>query len=389
MNEMASVPQIPLPPAPPPAERVIFTGKRLEFRRLATRGAILEFFTLGFYRFWLNTDIRRHLWSHTVVEGDAPEYTGRARELLIGFLVAMAILIPIYLAYFLISLEAERLQAFASVPLLLFTYLFGQFAIYRARRYRLSRTVWRGVRLWMTGSGWAYAFRAGAWGVLTVVTLGLALPWSHAALERYKMRHSHYGSVQGSFVGRGSVFFKRAWWLWLLTPTAILIIPIPFLYGAYRSIQWRWWLEGIRFGGVAVQSSLRRGALIGLYWGVIGWSILASTIFGLYMSGLSAAFYALKGDGAAPTKGIERLERGLEATFSNPLFVTLMIVGYLLMIVAINVALRLYLTRDMWQRVVSSVTVTGLDSVRDVAARGELAGSLGEGLADGLDVGGF
>ena len=118
--------------------------------------------TLGFYRFWLATDIRRHLWSHTAADGDAMEYTGTGKELLIGFLVALAILVPIYLVYFFIGLEAERLQAFASIPLVLFFYLFYQFAIYRARRYRLTRTIWRGVRFWMTGSGWAYAWRAGA-----------------------------------------------------------------------------------------------------------------------------------------------------------------------------------------------------------------------------------
>ena len=130
------------------------------------RGALLELVTLGFYRFWLATDMRRHLWSNTSVNGDAPEYTGTAKELLIGFLFALAILAPIYLIYFLVGLEAERLQAFASIPLGLFFYLFAQFAIYRARRYRLTRTVWRGVRFWMTGSGVSYAWRAGLWGLL-------------------------------------------------------------------------------------------------------------------------------------------------------------------------------------------------------------------------------
>ena len=71
------------------------------------RGALLELLTLGFYRFWLATDMRRHLWSHTSVGGDAPEYTGTAKELLIGFLFALAILAPVYLAYFFIGLEAE------------------------------------------------------------------------------------------------------------------------------------------------------------------------------------------------------------------------------------------------------------------------------------------
>ena len=176
--------------------------------------------TAGFYRFWLTTDIRRHLWSHTVVDGDGAEYTGRGKELLIGFLVAMAILVPIYLGYFILGLEAERLQAFASFPLVVFFYVFTQFAIYRARRYRMTRTVWRGVRFWMTGSGWNYALRATLWGAAMVLTLGLVLPWRDAALERYKMQHTHYGDLQGSFEGNGWEFFKRGWWLWLLTPFA-------------------------------------------------------------------------------------------------------------------------------------------------------------------------
>src|SRR5262245_32363237 len=148
-----------LPPAPPPAPpsgsaRIAFAGQRSDFVSLVFRGALLELLTVGFYRFWLATDMRRHLWSNTTVNGDAAEYTGTAKELLIGFLFALAILAPLYLVYFLLGIEAETWQAFASVPLALFFYVFAQFAMYRARRYRLTRTIWRGVRFWMTGSGW-------------------------------------------------------------------------------------------------------------------------------------------------------------------------------------------------------------------------------------------
>ena len=170
MNQMSWPPQVPPPPPSPvpPPMPVAFSGSRGEFFHLVKRGAALELVTLGFYRFWLLTDIRRHLWSNTLVDGDAAEYTGRGKELLIGFLVALAILVPIYLGYFLIGLEAEHYQAFASIPLVAFFYLFGQFAIFRARRYRLTRTVWRGVRFWMSGSGWIYALQASLWGLLMI-----------------------------------------------------------------------------------------------------------------------------------------------------------------------------------------------------------------------------
>jgi uncharacterized membrane protein YjgN (DUF898 family) len=385
MNQMSWPPQVPPPPPSPvpPPMPVAFSGKRREFFDLVKRGAGLELVTLGFYRFWLLTDIRRHLWANTLVGGDAAEYTGRGKELLIGFLIALAILMPVYVGYFLIGLEAEHIQAFASIPLVAFFYVFGQFAIYRARRYRLTRTVWRGVRFWMTGSGWLYALQASLWGLLMILTLGLILPWRNAALERYKMRHSHYGDLQGSFEGRGWDFFKQGWWLWLLTPIALYVTPIaPFIYGAYKAIEWRWWLSGIRFGGVRVESKLRKSELIGLYWKVIGWIVVLGLVFSVYL-GLAAVLVASMSDSS-----FTEFFKSQEFMKNIPLLV-LAGLGYLVFALAMNVVIRVYLLRDLWVRVLASVNVSGLEAAADVAARGDLANALGEGFADGLDVGGF
>jgi uncharacterized membrane protein YjgN (DUF898 family) len=386
VNQMQWTPLGPPGPPPmpiPPPMPVGFSGSRREFFDLAKRGAALEFVTLGFYRFWLLTDIRRHLWSNTLVDGDAAEYTGRGKELLIGFLVALAILVPIYLGYFLIGLEAERYQAFASIPLIVFFYLFGQFAIYRARRYRMTRTVWRGVRFWMTGSGWVYALQALLWGLAMIVTLGLILPWRAAALERYKMRHSHFGDLQGSFEGRGWEFFKRGWWLWLLTPIAVTCFPvIPFVYAGYKAIEWRWWLSGIRFGEVRLESSLPKSALIGLYWKDIGWMAVLGFVFSIYL-GLCAVLVA-----SMSGEGVKEIFNSPDQMRSIPLLV-LFGLGYLVMALAMNVVMRVYLTRDLWVIVLGSVNIVGIEAAANVTARGDLANALGEGFADGLDVGGF
>jgi uncharacterized membrane protein YjgN (DUF898 family) len=374
---MSFVPQH-LPPA-----SVSFSGDRGEFRRLVTRGAGLELITVGFYRFWLATDMRRHLWSNTDIDGDAAEYTGRARELLIGFLIALAIIVPVYLAYFLAGLEAERIKAFASFPLLAFLYVFGQFAIYRARRYRLTRTVWRGVRFWMSGSGWAYAARAALWGLLMILTLGLLLPWREAALERYKMKHSYYGDLQGSFEGRGWEFFKRGWWLWLLAPFAFYVFPLaPFVYAAFKAVEWRWWLSGIRFGGVRLESTLRRGQLIGLYWKVIGWALLLLAAFVAYLALCAVLVASMNGT------PLDQFFKPLVFLKSIPLLV-LAGVGYLATVLTLNIVIRVYLVRDLWARVIASTSVHGIEAAANVAARGELANALGEGFADGLDVAGF
>jgi Bacterial protein of unknown function (DUF898) len=388
---------------------VAFTGRNDAFRRLVTRGALLELVTFGFYRFWLTTDIRRHLWSHTEIDGDALEYTGRAKELLFGFLIAMAVLGPVFLVYFVIGLEFERLKAFASLPLSVLVFAFGQFAAYRARRYRLTRTIWRGVRFWMTGSGWAYAWRSALWGLLVWPTLGFAYPWRTAALERYKLRHTLYGNLPGRFEASGWQLFKRVWWVWLLgllpflllaggiaaisvstgntQPPADYQIPprvaaggtmligmaligLPFLHAVRRAREWAWWAGSIRFGGVAVACHLRSGSLIGIYWKLIGLGML---IFLGYVA-IALGLTALVG----PSAIIGQLAAWGFAAYG---------VVYLLLLVTIGVLARIYTLQRVWRRVVEACAVINIGDAADVAAAGDVVNAFGEGLADGLDFG--
>ena len=61
------------PAAQPP---VRFTGTTEAYVWILVRGYALLGVTLGIYRFWLNTDVRRFLWSKTEVAGESLEYTG-------------------------------------------------------------------------------------------------------------------------------------------------------------------------------------------------------------------------------------------------------------------------------------------------------------------------
>ena len=65
-------------------------GKALFF--LALRTGLLTFFTLGIYRFWAKTRIRRFIWSSTRLDGSRFEYTGTGLEKFLGFLMAVVIL---------------------------------------------------------------------------------------------------------------------------------------------------------------------------------------------------------------------------------------------------------------------------------------------------------
>ncbi|MFL5191775.1 MAG: DUF898 family protein, partial [Microvirga sp.] len=264
-----------------------FSGQGREFLRLLITGSLFQIPTFGFYRFWLITKLRRHLWANTQIEGEAFEYTGTAKELLIGFLVALAVLGPLYLTYAILGVVLEEQYAFASAPLVVIMYVLAHFGSYRARKYRASRTVFRGIRFWMKGSGWPYAFRAVLWDLSTVLTLGLALPWAMASLERYRMRNTYFGSVQGDFAGTGWSLFKRGWWVWALGLIGLVgfallafvlsklsvgrgeraLQVIPFLLilvglalvPLAMAIFTRWRIDGLRFGDVTVASGFRAG----------------------------------------------------------------------------------------------------------------------------------
>jgi uncharacterized membrane protein YjgN (DUF898 family) len=388
--------------------RMYFSGRGGDFFGMLVKGSLLMIPTFGFYRFWLITRLRRHLWANTQVAGETFEYTGSAKELLIGFLIALAVLTPLYLAYFIVTIWFEEQAAFASLPLVIVMYLLTHFGVYRARRYRATRTIFRGIRFWMTGSGWAYAVRATLWDIATLLTLGLALPWAMASLERYRMRHTFFGTVQGDFAGTGWSLFKRGWWVWALgwaivaagiaaainrRPTSsewdvvagvmafLVVFTVVALGPLAMAIFTRWRIDGIRFGQVAVSSDFGLGSLYGLFFKwlfssigfVMGFSTF-TTIVGFFVV---FAFQAILGDvDAEAFEGVTPANIGLFIAFAA---------GYLVAVLGLGVLQRYFFGRGLWVLMVNSVTVANLEAVEHVVAAGQASGSLGEGLADALD----
>jgi hypothetical protein len=86
---------------------------------------------------------------------------------------------------------------------------------------------------------------------------------------------------------------------------------------------------------------------------------------------------------------VEQPERIVNGTGSLPAVLLLALV-FLVIVLGLGVLKRLFLDRGLWQAIVNSTTVFKLATLDSVAASGAPAGSLGEGLADALDVsGGF
>src|SRR6476619_3214335 len=222
--------------------------------RLLIRGAALLMLTLGIYRFWLVTDVRRFLCSNTEIAGEPLEYSGTPLELLLGFLIAIAILIPVYAGIFLAALDLGTIGKISGVAGFATLAILGQYAIYRARRYRLTRTIYRGLRFHQEGSAWGFAFRAMLWWVITGLTFGLAYPFQIANLERYKMRNTFYGDLGGRFEGSGIVLLLRGFPMWVL-----LLAPLVLAVRGFFGVDWTALADAVGQGGDDVMSKIEGG----------------------------------------------------------------------------------------------------------------------------------
>lgn len=406
-----------------------FTGERRAFTRLMIRGAVLQAITLGIYRFWLTTDARRFLWANTEIDGDSLDYTGTAVELLIGFLFALAILVPIYVLFFVASFELGLYSQIAGIAAFLFLTVFGQYALYRARRYRLSRTVYRGIRFHQDGSAFSYAALSFAWALAVVLTLGLAYPFAQAGLERYKLGHTLYGDLRGRFTGSGARLFARGLFMWLLVvgpflgalllsatgvdwatlaeeisrdrfdgfeqaaavhpglATSALVVPGAFswsllaaalLFPAFQGMVLKWWLAGLSFGGLTVATSLRKRRLYGAY----ARFVLVSIALTILIAVAVAIVVLVAGGSLGGLTDLGAASAQIGILIASVAF-------YLTIALAIWVTWQVAVKLAIWRMTVDSVTLTNAAVLARVRADGEAASAVGEGLADALGSGGF
>jgi uncharacterized membrane protein YjgN (DUF898 family) len=193
--------QSPATGASTPSQQFTYDGRLGELFGIFFVNLLLSIVTLGFYRFWAKTRMRRYIWSRVSLNGDAFEYTGTGGELFIGFLIVVGFFIVATVLKTVLELSSPPDSPIPKIATFLFALVVVYLifvARYAAQRYRLTRTLWRGIRGGMTGSAWAWGFKAMLLGVLTAVTLGFAGPWVHMRLLDDRVNNSYFGDAKAS-----------------------------------------------------------------------------------------------------------------------------------------------------------------------------------------------
>ena len=211
-----------------PERAVRFTGTWREYLPIAASNVLLIIVTLGIYRFWATARQRRYLWSRTEVIGDRMEWSGTGKEMFIGFLLVIAVLLPFFLfIQFLFPAMIARGKEGAAAGIFTLFYIgliyLGGFARFRALRYRLSRSWWRGIRGGSNDPGWNYGGEYLGRVALSAMTMFIVWPWAATRLWSGRWNQMSFGDLkfQTELDAEG---LKRRWAAVYLVPMAALIV---------------------------------------------------------------------------------------------------------------------------------------------------------------------
>jgi uncharacterized membrane protein YjgN (DUF898 family) len=225
----------------PQTEKLLFSyhGDTADLFKIYLVNFFLTIITLGIYRFWGKTRIRKYLWSHIEIEGDRLEYTGTPKELFIGFLVVLfIILIPLFglPEIFLLLNEGDNptLQSTIGAIQFLLIVLLVPAALYRARRYRLSRTQWRGIRAGQTGSAAVYSLKNFFYTIGGIFTLWLTMPLFRTKLASYRLNNTWIGNSKLTFEATASPLYNR--FFIMIGLYILLFILMGVLFGATGAV---------------------------------------------------------------------------------------------------------------------------------------------------------
>jgi len=388
---------------------VMFSGLKSTLFPLALKTSILTVLTLGFYRFWMKTRLRRYYWS-AIKPGDFPlEYTGTGIEKLMGFLVAVVVmafyigvfnLILMFLSFSLLNDNfMAYLASFAGVVPIYF------FAQYRARRYILARTRWRGIRFGIKPAAWRYAGAAMLHWTLTILSVGILLPRQIFKLEKFRIDRTWFGDQIFTQGGRWTDLLRPAlhYYMGLLATAGtiglgfldagwfgLLMVSIPWLLFGYVYLSVRSFAvmseTKLLGGSVAFKAQPRTGRVIGIYllgnlltglsiWVVMLVLVILAAILGSVFGG-----FALGSD--LLDQAFSGEARGLEIAFYG--VVAVLYFGFFTLYGGFT---KIFITLPTMQHYAETLTISSTHNLSAIRQRPRDEFSEAEGFAEALDIG--
>lgn len=176
-----------------------FTGNGAEYFGIWIVNLLLTIVTIGIYSAWAKVRRLQYFYRHTELAGSSFDFHGSPIKILIGRVIALAVLI----AYE----WTARLRSPLIFAVLLALAVIMPWLLRNSFRFRLYNTSWRGARFHFRGSV-AGAYRVFLLnGFLSLITLYVMAPFMHQRLKAYQHDNSWFGRTRASFHARVGQFY--------------------------------------------------------------------------------------------------------------------------------------------------------------------------------------
>ncbi|MGH7389800.1 MAG: YjgN family protein [Candidatus Rokuibacteriota bacterium] len=230
--------------------RLVFHGHGGSLLGIHVVNVFLTLVTLGVFLFWARVRVRRYLFAQTAFEGDRFAFHGLGAEMLVGFVKAVLVFgVPIALLNWLPVLLSAGTAATVAASLGAWALALVCVPVARAgaRRYRLSRTSWRGIRFSFRGSTAEFVRLFVAGSLASLFTLGLYYPFFATRTQGFLTRHSYFGTAKLDFDGDGRDLLVDFVYAVLLTLPTLGVCWFWFVAAKRRYFWRRTAFRGARF----------------------------------------------------------------------------------------------------------------------------------------------
>lgn len=249
----------------PPQGLLTFHGAGGPLFSIYIINVLLTIVTFGIYYFWGKVKVQSYLLNQTEIDGDRFAYHATGKELLIGFLKAVLIfVVPSGLLNTLPELMGTGVvvKGFTQILAYGIIMVFIPIAMVGARRYRFSRTSWRGIRFSFRGQTWEFV-KLFAWGLfLTAITLGVYYPAFDTRRYGFFVSHSYFGNRPFQFDGNWRELLGR-----YLLALALTLPTLGLCWFWYLARKQRFFWEHTSFGSARFRYDVTGRALMNFYLG--------------------------------------------------------------------------------------------------------------------------
>ena len=252
-----------------------FDGSGFEYFKIWIVNMLLTIVTLGLYHPWAKVRKQRYFYGNTKLEGRNFDYHATGKQLFIGYLISMGLLI--------VYIVIQQISPILSAILLVVFLLALPWIIWRSIKFNMSVTSFSNVRFGFDGRlGGAYF----VYMLMPIITfISLYLPIVIVAATTWFLGGS-LGVVAGVVTGLAVI---------------ISVIFVFFMYGLLKQKSNSYFINASRYGQGQFSTQLKAGVFAKIAAKTLGLSLLVLILYSIFLaiiahvSGVSTVLLGLVG----------------------------------------------------------------------------------------------